>query len=286
MTTQPTPAGELIVCGWERVFLLELSTGETAWNWRADDQPSIPAGRREQFKTTDECKPVGSDRILITSSTNGVALVRRQAGEPVFQTTVPNAHSAEMLPGERLAVASSHAEGGDRLVVFDLDRPGEPVCEDRLSWAHGAVWDAERGLLWALGADELRAYRLCGWETDSPSLSRAEALQLPSGGGHDLSAVPHSPLLIVTVQEGVYQFHRDRRTFTPDPRLGNERGVKCVAVHPDTGRIAYVQAEGGHWWAERIRLLDPDGVLHVPGEHFYKVRWAPTGPRSDSAGAG
>ena len=62
------------------------------WSWRAAERPEL-ADVADEFKTTDECKPVkGGQRILITSSSGGVAVVERETGEAVFHTTVPNAH--------------------------------------------------------------------------------------------------------------------------------------------------------------------------------------------------
>ena len=270
---------ELVVCGWDEVFVLATDTRqdgppEKVWSWRAAGRPELPDGVKGAFSRTDECKPLeGGSRILITSSTGGVALVERETGAALFHTTVPNAHSAEMLPAQRIAVAGSGAEDGNRLLVFDIGRPDEPFYADELSWAHGVVWDEARRLLWALGADELRAYELCRWGSAAPSLSPVASFKLPDRAGHDLGPVPHTALLVVTTGEHVYHFDRDRRTFAPHPALGGVPGVKGVSVNRVTGRTAYVQAEGGHWWAERIRFLDPDGVYHVPGEHFYKVRW-------------
>jgi len=271
-------ADELVVCGWDEVFILHLKrehrqTPAKVWSWKAQDRTDLPAHSRELFKTTDECKPVRGGGVLITSSTSGVALAERETGNVLFHAVVPNAHSAELLPAGRAVVASSGAEEGNRLVVFNLNGPPEPVCTDEMSWAHGVVWDAQREVLWALGRDELRAYELRDWASPDPSLSRVATFDLPDPGGHDLSPVPHTPLLVVTAQEHVYQFDRDERRFAPHPLLGNVPCVKGVSVHPASGQIAYVQAEGEHWWAETIRFLEPEGVLHEPDAHFYKARW-------------
>ena len=172
-----------------------------------------------------------------------------------------------------MAAASSVAEDGNRLLCFDLDGPGEPFYSDGMVSAHGLVWDPERAVLWALGFDALRTYRLEGWNTQRPALVCEVTLELPDTGGHDLQAVPGTSELIVTTSRNVWCFDRDGQRFALHPLLGQEGHVKGVSVNPDTGRIAYVQAEGDHWWAERIHFLEPQGVLHVPGEHFYKTRW-------------
>ena len=103
---QGTPSeSELIVCGWDEVFILALGEGPNpthrkVWSWRATDSPGIPADMHALFRTTDDCKPVdGGRRILISSSGGGVALVERETRRASFVARVTNAHSIEMLPG-------------------------------------------------------------------------------------------------------------------------------------------------------------------------------------------
>ena len=43
------------------------------FSWKAQDRPELPAAFKNKFKTTDECKPVAGNRILITASSDGVA---------------------------------------------------------------------------------------------------------------------------------------------------------------------------------------------------------------------
>ena len=277
--TPASAAGELILCGWDEVFILEVGAPESTpppkvWSWRAKDRPELPDHMRDRFRTTDECKPVGDgSRILITSSAGGVALVERASGRAIFWAIAPNAHSADLLPGDRVAVAASHKENGNRLILFDLDTPEREVWSDDLSWGHGIVWDDARQILWALSGHDLRAYRLKDWDSDSPSLAGLFAVDLPESGGHDLYAVPGTPELSVTTGSHCWLFDRDARTFRLHPSLSEERGVKSISVNPSSGQTAYVQAEGENWWAERVHFLGPDDVLHLPGEHLYKARW-------------
>jgi len=72
-------------------------------------------------------------------------------------------------------------------------------------------------------------------------------------------------------------FDRDTHRFSPHEVLGDAASVKNFSVHGSTGRIAYVQAEGSNWWAERVHLLHPTGLLHLPGQRFYKARWVKSG---------
>lgn len=279
---------ELIVCGWDEVFILDVDakpdTGDgtigsrerRVWTWRAQDRPDLPDEFKPLFKTTDECKPYdGGARILITSSGGGVALVNRADGRVLFHARVTNAHSAELLPNDRVAVAASHDQAGkgDRLIVFDLARSNAEILSEELPWGHGVVWDAQRNRLWALADKDLRVFELRDWSTSSPGLHRIQVIPLPEGMGHNLSAVPGSSALAVSTTNHSWLFDRETLTIRPHPDLGDAPHVKSISYHPVTGQIAYVQAEGKDWWAERIHFLHPPGTIHTAGEHFYKARW-------------
>jgi hypothetical protein len=277
---------QLIVCGWDEVFIwaLDAASGpcpKKIWTWRASQRRDLPPSLRDRFGTTDECKPVAQGRrILITSSGGAVAVDDRVEDRVLFYAHAPNAHSAELLPGQRLVVASSHVpEGtGDQLLVFDLAVSDQPCATAPLPWAHGVVWDSVRQRLYAIGQDDLRIYALENWSSTTPRLQPKATIRGPVAEadshecGHDLYAVPGTGLLSVTTNRATWFFDRDTEVFHPHPLLPDHVHVKSLCHHPD-GAVAYVQAEGEHWWAERIHLRHPDRVLCVPGEHFYKARW-------------
>lgn len=265
-------APRLVLCGGDEVFVVDLQ-GRKSWGWRAVEDPALPDAFRPLFRSTDECKPTADGRVVITSSGGAAAVVDRATRRATFWARVVNAHSAELLPRNRLAAAASVGQGGDRLLLFDLARPGDPpLWSDALPSGHGVVWDADRGLLWALGGEELRAYLLEAWDGSAPRLTRLETHRLPSPGGHDLSPVPFSSRLLVTTGTEVLSFDRETRRFEPHPRLGKAAKVKGISVDPRTGRTAYVQAEES-WWAFGVRFLEPDGRLNLPGRRLYKARW-------------
>lgn len=269
----PAAAGELLVCGWDEVYILNVEKGEKVFSWKAAERPELPASYKGKFRTTDECKPVAGGRILVTASSDGVALVERRTGRTTFWGLCANAHSADLLPGERVAVACSVREnGGNRLAIFDARTPGKELFSTELYSGHGAVWDEKRKLLWALGDRELRAYTPADWESTRPSLVLKNSYPLPSGGGHELSGAGDSSL-IVSATRDVWIFDRDRREFAPHPQLGGMRDIKSVSVAPGTGRLAFTQAEAPNWWTSKIRFRNRDGVVTREGERLYKVRW-------------
>jgi hypothetical protein len=173
--SQGDPSQELIVCGWDEVSILELKgEGEPrrVWSWRANNAADLPDDVRGLFNTTDECKPIdGGGRVLIRSSGGGAAVVEREKSRLLFYGRAANAHSADLLPRNRIAVAASRA----RRPSGDL-RPRQirsAALERRV--AVGARRGLGRAIRNPLGAgrrryQDIRAYKLRDWETAEPKL--------------------------------------------------------------------------------------------------------------------
>lgn len=279
-------ADALLLCGMDEVFAIDLAKArsgqiEKLWSWRARDRTEFPEALGKTFGTTDECKPVrGGKQILITSSGGGCALVDYPAGTVRWHAKVPNAHSIELLPGDRVVVASSTNANGNRLVLFDLARSDEPLWHTPLVSAHGVVWDEPRETLWALGLKELRRYRLKDWDSKTPSLDLVATWPLPDEDGHDLQPVPSSNDLVVSTGRHVYLFDRAAGAFRPHPDLKGAAHVKSVALHPTTGQAVFTEASDEHWWMEAVQVLPGKASVPIAGERIYKVRWlaGPAGP--------
>ena len=266
-------ATDLICCGWDEVFIIRSVNDTTRkWTWRASDSTAIPTEAHPWFQTTDECKPLGKF-ILITSSSGGVALVRRDDRHCSFYTYARNAHSACLLPDERIAVASS--TGGDELLVFDLNHSGaevEPLARMVLKGAHGAHWDSRRARLWALGSEELLLVQVKGTIAVT-TLEVNRRWNLPTDSGHDLFPCRDPRFLFVTSGTHVYRFDTETGRFALDDALGETPRVKSVDQHAGTGSLVYHQATVEHWWSDTIRFAGSERTIALPGERLYKVRW-------------
>lgn len=263
-------AQELLVCGWDEVYILNIERGQAAekvFMWRAEDSPEMPPNYRSAFRTTSECKPLPQGRILVTSSADGVAILERETGKALFWAMVPSAHSAEMLPGNKVVVAGSVKQGGNRLAVFDATVPEKEISSVEFFSAHGVVWEESRKLLWAVGGPFLRSYR---WE--DPKLELEAEYRLPEDGGHDLYAVDRGSRVGLSTEDKVWFFDRDKKKFMPHFDIHFEQNVKSVSIHPRTGQMVYVQAELPNWWSASLKFKRPERVIER-GERMYKARW-------------
>lgn len=274
-------APRLLVCGGTEVYDARLGGTEAQpqWEdlriWKPEQSQGLPASYASRpFRTTDDCKPVdGGKRVLVTSSANGVAIYERQSGRTEFYAMVPNAHSACTLPENHLVVAASVNAEGNALVLFRGDRNERPLFRTPLESAHGVVWDEKRDVLYAVGMDRLEEYSFA--PGGSAPLKLLRHTPLPSRGGHELAPGRTDNELVVTTESEALFFDKEKRAFRPHPELGSLHHVKCISIHPQTGRTAYVKADEGQgvWWTFQIRFLNPSGEIKSPGQRVYKVRW-------------
>ena len=272
---------ELILCGQQEISIIRFENKkdtvyEKVWSWCAKDAIDLPDSLREVFYATDECKSVnGGNQILITASwRGGAALIDRKTKKILFYAVLPNAHSAELLPNNRVVVAVSTAKkGGNCLAVYDIENSNQALFKDSLYSGHGVIWDEKREVLWALGYDELRAYKLENWKSASPSLKLTETYKIPGISGHDLQDFPGTDNLFVTEEGSVWIFNRETKVFSEFEKLAGKEHVKSVMINPITKQLVFVKADNGKSSSEYIRFTNPDKEIKFSGQHFYKARW-------------
>lgn len=275
----PEPDDRLVVCGGPWVMVLhEARFDEGAdgavFRWRAEDRDDLPAEVASRLRGIAECKPLPGSLIAVSSNSGGVAIFDYPSGDVVFHAIVPKAHSVAITDDGHVVVAG--ASDHDRVALFAMDRPGERLDDDELRAAHGLVWDAGRQLMWASGHGTLRAYAIGADET----LRTMGDWTLPDHGAHDLRPVPGSDTLVLSTRRDVHFADRQAlldgrvdEAFTPHRTLQDEPKIKSYDIHPQTGRVAYVQATES-FWAPYVELLYPSGRIELPEHRIYKARWA------------
>lgn len=265
------------VCGGGEVKIIdmELSEGENlheVWSWRIDEKTDgLPEEYSNYLDPLDECKFVDKNRkLLLTSSHSGVVLIDLKTKKNLFYARVPMAHSADLLPNNRVAVALSTHKLGNSLEIYDIAQPEKVLYRDSLYSGHGAVWHAERESLYALGYDVLREYKLKDWQSDKPSLELVASWPIPVKSGHDLVKVDTKRMLL-SGHEGVQWFDVESGEFKPFEPLKSTPDVKSVNYNAKNGRLIYTKAEES-WWTHHIYQQNPEKVITIEDMDIYKVR--------------
>lgn len=271
-----TKPKEIIACGENQVIIIDSKVSDKEdvkilWNWKVADAVDLPPQYQKYLVPTDECKAVdGNDKILITSSGGGVVLVDRKSKKSLFYAYAPMAHSAEYLPDDRIIVALSTHADGNSLEVYNIKDSEKVIFKDSLYSGHGVVWINKTESLFALGYNELRRYSLKNWSSEKPELQLEKKWILPDNGGHDLSLISDTRLLLTTTKS-VWLFKITDEQFSPFELLNQTGNVKSVNFNESTNELVYTKGEIS-WWTHNIYLKNPDKTITVPNINLYKVR--------------
>lgn len=269
--------GDLVVCGDDKVHIYDgdaAHAGQTklTWSWRASEaKGQLPEAYFDMLRSLDDCKPVNDNtQLLITSSSGATLLLDIATKRILFYAQTPMAHSADMLPGGRIAVANSTHAAGNSLELYDQRAPEKALYKDSLYSGHGAVWIAERQELFALGFDSLLVYRQQAWNTANPRLEKVRAYPLPDEGGHELSPTSSNQLLVST-HHHVWLADMQTGRFIPFEPLKDSVSIKSANYDARTGALVYTIAEES-WWTHHVYGVNPDFRIAIPDMKAYKVR--------------
>ena len=267
----------LAICGGNEVKIIDLSKSNgreinEVWSWNIEDGiEGLPAEYSKYLMPLDECKFVDNNKkLLLTSSHSAVVLLDIKSKKCDFYARVPMAHSADLLPNNRIAVALSTNKAGNSLEIYDISQPEKVLWRDSLYSGHGAVWHAERESLYALGYDVLREYKLKDWNTDAPALELVASTPIPVKSGHDLVKVDKQRML-VSGHEGVMWFDVESKEFSPFEPLKDTHNVKSVNYNHKLDRLIYTKGEVS-WWTHNIYQKNPDKTITIDSMNVYKVR--------------
>jgi hypothetical protein len=263
----------VLVCGDSKVLLVKAAKSndtipEIVWSWDAHTASDLPDSfKPEKFNTIDDCKAVNhGTQILVSSSSGAVAIINKDDKKVLFYAEVPNAHSVEILPNNKLVAAASTTKNGNRLMLFEIENPAKLLFSDSLYSAHGLVWDAAGNSLFALGYDVLREYKF-----NSDKLLLQEEWKIPGISGHDLQMLPDGENLFVTEHTGAWIFNIENKQFDKIDGFPDAEDIKSINQNKG-GRYIFTIPEES-WWTYHVKFLNPEGSLSFSGMHVYKARW-------------
>ena len=268
----------LIVCGDNKIIVIDIQSQlnkenniNVIWEWQPEDSKSLPElYKKTYFTQIDECKSIkGANKILVASSHGGAGIIERESKDMSFYTYVGNAHSIELVSDSLVAVVGSFHEKGNRLSLFRSNEiDAKPIYTDSIYGGHGLVWENKNQILYVLGFEDLRVYKLLL----NNQLKLLNNWKIPGKSGHDLIQDPmDSNKLILTESENVWEFDKLNNTFSEFQPLVNKKNVKSVSISFDE-KLAYTQAEES-WWTHHINVLNPQRIISVPNIKIYKCRW-------------
>lgn len=276
----------LAFCGSDMIYMIDpaLITNSykdaVIWQWDAKTLAPVLGIKESRCNHIDDCKPVeAGKRMLVTSSYNWAALLDVETKQPLFYTTQStNAHSAELLPGGKVAVACS--TGGDAVQIYDITKPNQVVFSASLPSAHGVVWMESTQRLYAIGGKTMNVYKLVDWETATPKIELERSIETKKSGLHDLTKVDDNTLCVSG--QSSYLFNINDESWTQLSLLAGATALKSVNYNAETREMWYTDAtvpEGSQTWSTHTLhyATDPFGstdasTVRCEDIDIYKVR--------------
>lgn len=300
--SDPTPGTVLIICGGHVVYFIDadkaLSSADwheaVLWSWDAysiKDQLGLAESRIDHIT---DCKVVDNgQKALITSSYGWCAMVDCATGELLFHSTkTPNSHSADLLPGNLIAVANSDGTGeyNNTIQLYRADKSNDLISQYEFSRAHGVVWNDETQRLYVAGTRKIGIYRLEGAQTASPSLVLEGEVTAPRSDLHDIASVNQGKMTVAGKESYIYDI--SQKSFRNIPALMERTSLKSMNMNPDTGEMWYTDmtdtADIRFWFTHEIYWLPgryssvvPAVSFNIPDINVYKIRVAKWGTDTD-----
>lgn len=288
--TADSDATQLLVCGDNMIYLLDaelaLSAGyknAVLWEWDAKKYAEKLGKRESDMIRLDDCKPVDDNtKILATSSKSYAVLIDKATGDVLWYSVGSgNAHSAEFLPNNRIAVACS--EGGDVLQIFDIGSPNQVKFSTPLPHGHGVVWNPVSKRLYAIGSNTFNIYKLTDWATAAPKLTLEKSIATNTWvtGLHDMLLVDENTLMLAGNRAAFYNITTG--VFTSIPIFASSNALKSVNINGDTGECWFtdpskIEIPELTWASHTIRYTDDVNKTYetknfkIDDLNIYKVR--------------
>lgn len=280
---------ELVFCGFNNVFVINATIAKDSykdgvvWEWDARSAATDLGLAVNRCDHLDECKFVDNGtKLLLTSSYGWCALLEYPTSKVLFHATdLPNAHSAEYLPGGYIAVATSTGEtlNNNKVYLYDSARSEVPLASAELYSGHGVVWDYKRNVLYAAGGDVIKTFKINGLGTAKPSFELVKSIKAPQGGIHDINHVDDNTITVAGYK--AYLFNVDTEQFTEMPLFSASTAIKSLNYNAESGEVWYTDAtipEGStNYTTHKIRYSGninasaPDRIINVDID-MYKVR--------------
>lgn len=289
--TDPASAGrQLIAVGSNKVYIFDEDPARKAgnykssvsWEWDATAAAATLGLAANRMDHMDDAKPKNDNKQLLITSSYSWALLLDIATKNVlwFATDVKNAHSAEILPDDKIVVAC--ADGS--VALFNKNQSNVVLDSSPLESAHAVVWMESTQRLYAVGASKMIIFRINGNKLVVDDEISSSGFV---GGMHDMTAVDDHTLIIGGSKLAFFDILTKK--FTAVTAFNGVAGFKSVNYNPYSKEFYFTYAwanfsEGDYDWSSHwIRYTDdinasfsPSipacGVIRVEDINMYKVR--------------
>jgi len=293
---KPARKGErqLLICGATKVYCLDC--GKLTWSgsykdgisWRWDCSsvgnvvPVKMAGSH-----IDDCKMVDDSQVMLVTCSNNTGWMmamkpdfdsQSSADLLFYATGCANAHSSEMLPGEKVVVAC--ADGTDKLYLYDMKTNNKLIASYPCKDAHGSVWMEKTKRLYTIGGTTLSIWKLNSEWDKAPELeleSTIETTSVEVSGLHDLNIVDERTLIMGGYRAALFDVVT--KTFTSLGHFNYSasypvKGIKSLNYDPVTGECYYTYAYtngpdlGSYAWSTH-KIRHTKDVQQQKDEDYY-----------------
>lgn len=282
---------QVLVCGDNMIYLLDADLAVRSgyknaiiWEWDAKEWYSTVGLTQNNMIRLDDCKPVDDNKKILATSSKGYAVLIDKASGNVlwYSNSSRNAHSGEMLPNGRIAIACSTGTDGNCIQIFDENTSNTVRFSTELESAHGVVWNPVTERLYAVGGKKFNIYQLADWYTSSPRLVLEKSITTSNVSSlHDLTFVDDNTLLLAGNKAVLYDVRHG--TFTNIPIFNSSTALKSVNYNVETGECWFtdpteVEVPDLKWASHTIRYTNDvqnayqTRSFKVDDLNVYKVR--------------
>ena len=253
------------------------------WSWDAKSAAKETGINPDRLDFIDECKvKEGGENLLITGAHGWCIYLRKADGKVLFWTdNTDQAHSAEILPNNRVVVACSVPK--NQLHLYDIEKPDKIIQTLDMKHAHGVYYCAKRNRLYAVGENCLRIFRLENWTGKKPRL----VIERTVGTGwyvsdiHDLIPLDDDTLILTGNNAAFFNMKTGKLRHWD--RFSGISSIKSMNYNKDTKEIIYTYSnqddcQGAYPWSTwKVRnsydLNDVgESVFYTPDINGYKIR--------------
>ncbi len=273
--SHPASLGYVYFCGSNVVKLInggQIANGASyetkeLWSWTAS------------FGKIDECKPVRlGSQLLVTSSEGYCALIDVETKTEIFNVWgYHQAHSADLLPNNRVAIACAQGTEGNNNLMFIFDIPTKTWLHYyAYENAHGVVWNTANNRMYALGSGYIHE---ATYDRSGGTIAWTKTL-FQGASLHDLSWMTDN--LMLFAGNGVTYVNVDTGALASFPFFNGHTAMKSVNYDYQTGMTWYTDAtspEEDHTWStQTVHYMSnvwnnaDTKVFKTPGINTYKVR--------------